>query len=514
MRRTSTRNGKSRIAGTLTSRQLTLIEPTAVAVLAMSDEPQPPPQRNIHPRRLLPPVRPGIPVADVAPSSAMRVEVAPMADARAVGAASDDEVAIVRTTELGQGFPTGFASAVGEPSVAIKDNIVFYTGNWYAAVSEDGGATFRFIDPANSFPDPPGMIFCCDQVVHYIPQIDTFVWSLQYSVDASDKNIQRVAFAKAADVVSGRWRFVDITPANLGLPDQFLDFPDLAFGTNMLYLTSNVFRKVGPGDDDWQWSAAVVARLPLSDIDSFLGGGSAPTAQNVTLFDFSGPRVAQQCVGRAVWAVHRDLSTLRIFSWPEAAAQASFQDVTIPSWVGGQGYQTVTPEGFNWLDRCDPRLVGACRRPGDEFWFAWSVDRGGANSRPHPYVQIARIDASTMTAQLVESINLWDPDVAVAYAALSTNSKGEVGVSYFVGGANRNPSHVVGMLTGLRDDVVVATGAHGPKDGQWGDYLTVRRNHDGNKRLFAATGYTLDRGTGRRDGNPRFVLFGRTGDLN
>jgi hypothetical protein len=57
----------------------------------------------------------------------------------------------------------------------MNGNVVFYTGNWYAALSSDGGNTFQYVDPFTAFPDPPNMGFCCDQVVQYIPQIDTFV---------------------------------------------------------------------------------------------------------------------------------------------------------------------------------------------------------------------------------------------------------------------------------------------------------------------------------------------------
>ena len=131
------------------------------------------------------------------------------------------------------------------------------------------------------------------------------------------------------------------------------------------------------------------------------------------------------------------------------------------------------------------------------------------NNLPQPYAQIARIDANSFT--VLDNINLWDPNSAIAYPGLAANANGEVGVSYMIGGGQRYPSHVVGILTGTRKDVVTAEGAHGPRGQEWGDYLTVRR-HQPNGKLFAATGYTLQRGTGPQDGSPRFVLFGRSAD--
>src|SRR5258708_13413169 len=86
-----------------------------------------------------------------------------------------------------------------------------------------------------------------------------------------------------------------------------------------------------------------------------------------------------------------------------------------------------------------------------------------------------------------------------------------------VGGVSRLPSHVVGILTGSRKDVVVATSDRGPLDpqsgkGEWGDYLTVRPVFP-DRNLFGATGYTM-KGPGdgsNQDATPRFVVFGRAG---
>jgi len=118
--------------------------------------------------------------------------------------AATDELVLVTNTELTGPAQQDTASNVGEPSTAMNGQVVFYTGNWYAASSPDGGNTFQYLDPATVFKqfDPPGSQFCCDQVVNYIPQIDMFVWLLQYGPESGD-NIQRLAFAKTADVVQG-----------------------------------------------------------------------------------------------------------------------------------------------------------------------------------------------------------------------------------------------------------------------------------------------------------------------
>jgi hypothetical protein len=500
-----TRNDAGLETGALPASSLPLATPRAVrrARVALMEAPPVARPREIHPRRNIPRVPEGIDRPDPTPTPALAI--APAA-ARAAGARAADDLTLVKNVALGAAAG-GFASNVGEPSVASRGDVVFYTGNWYAALSTDGGATFRFIDPNTAFPDPPGLAFCCDQVVHYIRPLDAFVWLMQY-VNPQDQfaaNIQRLAFARTADVAQGSWAVVDITPQNLGLPNVFLDFPDLAVGTNMLYVTMVGFL----GND---WTATVLVRMPLSGIDALLRGTGDATAQQTVSRENFTFRVAQHSTTRAFWASHNTTSSLRMFSWPETAPQPTFRDVAVARWAE-RPFRSATPEEFDWLGRADPRPLGATRRPGDELWFAWGSARGGANDRPHPFVQIARIDARGTTPVLRENINLWDPDAATNYAAITTNSGGEVGASYMMGGPAMHPSHVVGILTGSQRFVVAGEGAHGPRDQEWGDYLTVRRHYGTTQRLFTAAGYTLDRGTGRQDGNPRFVQFGRSADV-
>jgi hypothetical protein len=454
-------------------------------------------RQQIHPRRNIPPVPEGLDVPDPHPSppTALGLPQA-MMDSAAAAPVLTDDLTLVRNTELGSVADNDTASEVGEPSVASNGDVVFYTGNWYAAVSTDGGATFLYVDPYNAFPDPPGMGFCCDQVVHYIRRIDTFVWLLQYTEDNTGANIQRLAFAKTADVRQGRWRTFDVTPQSLGLSNVFLDFPDLAVGRNMLYTTTNGF--LGQN-----WTATILLRFPLSGISS--GNITAQHAISTENFNF---RVAQYSETRAFWASHNTTSSLRVFSWDEEAPQPTFNDVTVARWAAGQ-YQSNTPDGFNWLGRADPRILGATKA-GNNLYFAWGANRGGANNRPNPYVQIARIDASDFS--VLDNVNIWDATSAINYAALATNSRREVGISYMIGGGGRFPTHVVGILTGNRKDVVTVEGMRGPSRNRWGDYLTIRRHYP-NTKLFVATGYTLQSGSGSNDATPHFVIFGRSRDL-
>lgn len=456
---------------------------------------------EIHPRKVIPKAPVGAKVLDMQPTAPLSFEeVVPMAALKAGAVAPmapTDTITLVKNVQLNDVATADTASHVCEPSAAVNGNVVFYTGNWFAALSTDGGTTFKFVDPFTTFPNPPGMSFCCDQVVQYIKSIDTFVWLLQYTRDSTGKNIQRIAYATTARVKTGAWRFFDITPASVGLgPGIWLDFPDLAVGANMLYMTTNAFAGSS-------WTASVVVRIRLSSFTS----GTLSASRSISNTHPS-LRVAQNCGTTAYFVAHNSTSSLRVFSWRETSPTPTTNDVTVASWARGP-MSSVTPDGRDWLQRADSRHTGATLA-GNELWFAWGSNKGGANARPNPFVQIARINATTMT--LIENINLWDPNSAIFYAGLHTNANNEVGASYTIGGGTRFPTHVVGILTGTRRQATTFASTRGPADNKWGDYLTVRRNFP-NQKLFCATGYSLQSGAGSSDATPNFTVFGRSSDV-
>jgi hypothetical protein len=479
------------MAGKNSTSQITIPQVTVHAFVELLEAPptfEKPP--SLQPRRLLP----------VVPAGKQRHfhSMTPEIDLNEATAALG-EIALDTNTPLTGPGAQNTASSVGEPSLAMNGQIVFYTGNWYAAASTDAGKTFTYINPATAFKqfDPPGSSFCCDQVVNYIPSLDTFVWLLQYGPSRGD-NIQRLAFAKTADVAAKKWTLFDINTTMLGVKGAFLDFPDLAVGANALYVTSNVFTDTQVG--------SVVVRIPFAGI----AAGNI-VARTFLSFDYDSFRVAQNCGDTAYFAAHKDTSTLVVHSWPEADDAPVPHMLGVTTWKGGNGYVSALPDGRRWLDRIDPRITGATLAK-DEAWFAWTVDTG-SNNRPRPFVQIARIDATDVT--LLENVNIFDPVSATAYAALNTNANGEVGISYMLGGGPKYPSHIVGILTEPRKYLETSAGTRGPKDpssgkGEWGDYLTVRRANP-REQLFAASGFTmLGTGNGQnRDVTPRFVIFGR-----
>src|SRR5216684_2513034 len=196
-------------------------------------------RERIHARRVLPRVKEGKERAFPSVTRAVAYRLQPVGRR-----ATTDDLTLVTNTELTGPGQKQLASSVGEPSVSAANAVVMYTGNWYAARSVDGGQTFQYIDP--------------------------FVWLLQYGPKSGPEadNIQRLAFAQSADVATGHWTLFDITTSSLGVAGQFMDFPDLAVGTNYLYVTTNLFTP------DGQSAGGAVIRIPIASI-----GSGAPTAE-------------------------------------------------------------------------------------------------------------------------------------------------------------------------------------------------------------------------------------------
>ena len=111
--------------------------------------------------------RPFVPVPDGAaarPSAASAVTAA--ADPDSGVQAANDMVYFRNHDFTGAEVPTTERSTIQEPTTLNLDDAVFYTGNWYAAKSTNGGATFSYINPYTFFPSVNGG-FCCDQVTAY-----------------------------------------------------------------------------------------------------------------------------------------------------------------------------------------------------------------------------------------------------------------------------------------------------------------------------------------------------------
>ncbi len=380
---------------------------------------------------------------------------------------------------------------VCEPTVAAAGTQIFVTGNWFASRSADGGIHWTLIDPFTELPSAAGG-FCCDQLVLRCRTQKLWIWILQYSQD-NHTNVLRIA--ASATGAPGSWHWWDFSPGmlNPAWRKLWFDYPDLAESDGAIWLTSNVF------DSKDAWKRAVVLKLSTA---TMLAGGTLnyrwwSTAAHGSL------RFVQGARDTMYFGSQNGTSGLRVFEWKDSGSNVGYWDVTVTPWGTGP-FSSKGPGGVEWLSRCDDRITGAWLA-GGQLGFLWTSSR--MPGRPHPFIRVARIDIAARS--LVDEPDLWSPDFSLAYPAAASNSKSRVGITAFIGGGTRHPCHLVGVRddsAGTWEIRIAKASTHGPSDGKWGDYLSIRR-HGSRPSTWVASGYTLQGGTARKNIEPRVVHF-------
>jgi hypothetical protein len=398
-------------------------------------------------------------------------------------------VRLIRNVGLGDPATSTLTGTINEPTTAASGRNVFYTGNWFASQSTDGGANWSFVNPYTQF--PAATRFCCDEVVIYEPSRDIWIWILQYE-QSGGSNIFRVAVCRGANF--GSWYYWDFTPTalNASWTNMWFDYPDAAVSSNHLYITFNAFNS---GD---AWLRAFVFKLPLNT----LRDATSLSYQWWSTTTHGSLRLTQGATSSMFFASHNGGRQLRVFGWPDTSGSIGTIDVTVSPWSSGP-YSAPGPDGAEWLGRMDSRITGAWVT-GTRAGFLWTA--AAQTGRPRPYVKGAVVD--TTTRNLVEQPEIWNQSSAFAYPAACPNAAGVIGVSLCFGGGPQHPSHVVGFRDGSEWRLVLTrAGTNGPPDGAWGDYLSCRRYFPTSSE-WVASGFTLQGGTDRRNIEPQYVHFG------
>lgn len=383
-------------------------------------------------------------------------------------------------------------STVCEPSLAVRGQEILVTGNWFAAFSKNGGATFAPRNPETTFPSIPNRPFCCDQVALYIPSHDLLVWFLQHSKDATGNTV-RLAVAAGNDIAQERWRYYDFTPQAVGnWAQEWFDYPDLAASSQFLFITTNSFSLSD------QFKRSVALRIPLQELSTY-------AAINYRVFHQTGVgslRPTQGPGDTMYIGSHLNTGTLRVFGWSDAATTVQTKSFNVQPWVRG-GASAPGEDGNDWLGAVDGRITAAWST-GNQQGFAWTSAQMGVYPRPHARVAILDWNAGTVTSQP----HIWNSQIAFAYPGASVNSTGQIGVGLSYGGGSLFPSHTVGIRTATAWSLVsTAEGTDGPAGlNRWGDYQSMRLNGQDQTR-FACMGFTLSGGMNRQNIVPRLVQF-------
>ncbi len=442
-------------------------------------------------------VGPSVPTTGEATSPAKRaMDAAPLAPGT---------FTFFQNVDLGAGAPGSHTSVVGEPSVGNNGTAVFQTGNWYAALSTDNGATFGFVNPFTTFPSVNGG-FCCDQSALYDRSRDLLFWLMLYSPDSST-NTLRLAIAKGASALaSGTLYYYDLTPQMVGLPTgRWFDYPHLTLSNNYLYVTANVFTISGNS-----WTNTVIMRLPLDTLSAH----TALTLDYYVTSDHFNFTATQGATTRIYWGSQSLTSwQIRLYQWDEGSPTVSWTDVTISSYPLSTP-SCPGPDGRDWCGRSDDRILGAWVANGN-IGFMWNASQG--SGYPYPHVRVARINESTKA--VIDQPVLWSSNFAWMYPAVGVNARGHIAGPVFSGGGTSYPTLNVFIWDDLSPNPVtsgwetygVIASTNGPTLNKWGDYL-ASRPHSTNTNTWIGTGYSLQGGGANSNARPRFIWFGRERD--
>ncbi len=415
---------------------------------------------------------------------------------------SDAGLTIFKNTSLKN--LSGSKSQINEPSTAEGGQYVFYTGNWYAAVSSNGGDTFSFINPYSTFPASHGG-FCCDQDVIYDPGTGLFLWYLQYVNDSSG-NLGRLAYTTNP---AGSWKYVDVTPED-GTGGAFaatdwMDYPHLGLSSSYVYITTNVFSS---GD---QFTGSQIIRLSLQQLRNSTGNNQVSATKYWEKdFDVSVP--VQGATTSMYFSTHVDNAKMRLYSWPESGSVTSV-DVT---------HAAFNPDAYACKDagstmdpcaRLDSRNMAGWVANG-KIGVMWPSAQGttGLGTFNWPYVQVLVVNESTKA--IVADTAQYANDRAFITPSAAVNGNGDVGGTMFWAGGAFKPSFGVwisdaaaggGAFPFALQTVTGGTGLSFGSQNRWGDYLRTRRSTT-DPSQFVSTGFTMATSSSV---DPRYLRFGR-----
>jgi hypothetical protein len=391
---------------------------------------------------------------------------------------------------------------VGEPAMALSGATIWWTGNWYAALSTDSGRHWTYVDPSSDF-----ATFSSDQDTVSDASRGMFLWYRQgHLVPGRDENSVKLSVSSngAQSWCTYTFRPTDVDPSWTTLD---FDYPRLALSRNYLYLTSTLL-VTGNG---FATPRMLLFRMPL---DQLVARGAFSYVYWTTTEGWAWAPVENGAAEVMYLGDTLDpggdapKGKFRLYTQPEDSTDLTYTDHDVPAWTftDYNGSCTV-PGGGNPCARGDQRITsGWLRRDRGrgEIGFFWNVREGGGF--PHPYVDAVTFDEETQT--VTGRPFLWSPGCAWQYAAASPNDLQELGVAAFYFCDSQGPAHAVGIADAFTPAppgwsmFYTRVSGVSTKTMIWGDYIRVRAASD---HAFAATGYTLQP-TGNQ---PHYTLFSR-----
>ncbi|HLU39888.1 MAG TPA: hypothetical protein VK081_10915 [Planctomycetota bacterium] len=404
-------------------------------------------------------------------------------------------------------------ASVVEPCAVQVNDTVMHVGNWYAALSRDQGETWTSIFPQSFFP-PLDAGFCCDQRIDYVESHDLTCWVMQYGYSATTrKGSHQIAIANGRNELrsanASDWTLYQFDPTDFGFPlGTWLDFPDVGFNADWLYLSANVY-----DGSSGAFRGAVVWRVSLHDLRQN-GPATFTWLTDATMGGNSYRFATRAGDGSAMyWATLMSTTTIRIWRQHTIGIVRDYVDRPTAAWRWSITQDCAGPDGRGWLGDAQRnpigRIRGACGTD-TELVFAWTSDGNGGN-RPFPYTRVARYRVSDRTT--IAEHDIYSPTDCWAYAALDSNTLGDIGGVIAIGGPNRyvrTSSFVIDQYEPWNAVVAYRMGnpTNNPPGEYFGDYFDVQRSSiDG--RTFVGAGTFMRGGDRNEHVEPHYVWFGR-----
>jgi hypothetical protein len=364
----------------------------------------------------------------------------------------------------------------GEPSEASDSNVVVFAENQGISFSVNYGASFSTFPMGAFFPNNPAGGPAGDQVVQYVPSINRFVWLLQYWAGPTGANIDRLTVFPPSSVtaggLTGPFTFWDISSQSSTY--QFEDFPDLAVGSQYLYLSTNI--GIASTGKVYQ---SVIDRIGLSNLQLGLNLAAPPHAWRYIIGGFFFGRVAQNTGSIAYWAQPANTSQMNISDWPEAGT-AWFGPKTINNYTWpNTGFASLNPDSNNWNSTYTGAVLAAAVGPGvngSRLWLAWPAGTGTGQESwlSQPNVQLMQVAVPSIT--FIKQTAIWNPSYAFSFPALAVARSGDLGIDMGWGGhGNLWTNTAVTEWTDtpyLAWNLTSSTASDGGN--RWGDYIDIR----------------------------------------
>ena len=382
-----------------------------------------------------------------------------------------------------------------ETSVAQAFRTIFYTGNYFAAFSGDGGRTYCPISPYK-LATSVGHKFCCDQQAHYIPAANTMIWIL-----LAEDGPLLMCLASPETVLNSSaksWTVYVLTgPVFSRNQNALFDYPQISFGDNFLYLTFNIIDT--PDAIACRFHNGQLRERGTMHFQYFVAANNQYTCP------------CQLSGNHGLFAAQNTTSQLRIYDWPETGNTIFPHDVNIAT-IPSEDWKTTTPAGNDWFNPNSKisTVVQTAARSRNELWVGWTGARRVAEQReatfPYPHIGLAVIDVQKMT--LLRQRYLWNENFAFAYPSLASNPGGEIAIAFACGGGRDYAQHGVGFLT-RQEELVLVTNDQSLEAGS--HYVTARMAVPDVDRFISA-GWNSPKDATVPDGRlnqPRYVLFER-----